>query len=248
MGKLHEILAVENGLAVTAKKLATESIKTFGKDNLFSGHTTILEMFDDSQSHLNTTETTIIDTTVDENLEYLNSALTEYWDVVLQKESANQEAKANLVVDDVTIAENLPATYLLGLETKIAELRKVYEAIPTLPPGKDWQRDTTERIGIFRDVHDEIRFKTEKDVEFKIAAEATKEHPAQVVQLTKNNNVGKYTTRKKSGMITPLEKAMRLKRLDMLLRSVKKARQRANNVEVKKQFIGEALLNYINYG
>lgn len=56
MGKLHEILAVESGLAVTAKKLSTESTKTFGKDNLFTGRTTRLEMFDEGQSHLNTTE------------------------------------------------------------------------------------------------------------------------------------------------------------------------------------------------
>lgn len=146
------------------------------------------------------------------------------------------------------LAVGLPATFLLGLETKLAELRKVYEAIPTLPPGKDWIADTQERPGIFKDRNNEIRFKTEKDIEFKIAAEATKEHPAQVAQLSKTNNVGRYTVETKSGMLAPVDKAARIKRIDTLLRAVKKARQRANNVLVGNEQIGKVLIDFINVG
>lgn len=248
MGKLHEILAVEQGLAATAKKLSTESIKTFGKENLFTGRTTRMEMFDEGQSHLNTVETQVLETTVDENLEYLRDAIAEYWDAVLQKESANQHAVADLEIDGINVASNIPATFLLGLETKLKDLRQIYEAIPTLPPGKAWVEDKTERPGIFKDNNDETRFKTEKDVEFKIAAEATEHHPAQIVQLSRTNNVGKYTVVTKSGMLAPVDKAARIKRIDKLLRAVKKARQRANNVSVNDEKIGETLIDFINQG
>lgn len=49
-------------------------------------------------------------------------------------------------------------------------------------------------------------------------------------------------------MMSVSEKSKILGRIDDLLLAVKKARQRANNVDVQKVNVGAKLLNYINNG
>lgn len=245
--KLHEVLAVESTLNKAANKLVEESERTFKKTNLFSGQLRALTMFDEEKKHLNTSEQTELVTTVDENLSYITDPIAQYWDAVLQKDLTNQQATADIVVDGTTIARDVPATFLLGLETKLGEIRKLYDSIGTLAPGYKWEEDAQERPGIFK-ATDKAMFKTEKDVEFKVVVEPTQYHPAQIVELAKTNNVGKYDTTMWSGLLTPLEKAMRIKRIDTLLLAVKKARQRANNTELVTAKVGKDLLMFINHG
>ena len=166
MGKLHETLAVESELANTDKKLRQESIKTFGKESLFQGQIRYLNMFDDTQSFNNTVERQELTTTVDENLEYIYPHIAEYWDAVAQKDATNQIAFADIEVDGEVVVAGLSATTLLGLETKLSELRKVFEAIPTLAPGISWIEDTQNRPGVYITEHPEKSFKTEKDMQF----------------------------------------------------------------------------------
>lgn len=246
MGKLHEILAVEKDKEVVARKLSEESKKTFGKENLFSGSLRTLKMFDDAESFNNTEEKSQLTTTVSENLEYLINPLSNYWDVVLQKDLTNQQAVADIIVDGKTIATNLPATFLLGMETKLNKFREVLESIHTLTPGINWTKDEgNEKAGVFVTVDKEKSFKTQKDLEFKEASPATKEHPAQIAQLNVTKNVGEYELTKWSGLLTPINKAEKIARLDKLLAAVKKARQRANNVEIVEGTIGDSMLQYI---
>lgn len=248
MTKLHEILAVEGSKEKVAGKLVLESLRTMGKENLFSGQVRRLVMLDTNDAYLNTEERQSLTSTVDENLEYLVDPIAGYWDVVLQKDAANQEAKADIVIGDNILATGLPATFLLGLETKLANLRKLYETLPTLAPGIHWDVDEQERDGVFKTRHDVVSFKTEKDMEFKEASPATDHHPAQVAQLERTRNVGTFTVTKWSGMLTPLNKAQRLARLDQLLNAVKQARQRANSVKVEPTNVSKAFLDFINHG
>ncbi len=244
--KLHEILAVEGGLEKTAKKLLLSSKKQFDKENLFTGQTKRLEMFDVDMERLNVTETQKIETTVDENLDYALNAVSKHWDSVIQKDGANQKAVADVVVNDKVIAKDIPATTLLGLESKLTELRGLFEAIPTLAPGITWVDSSADKQGIYVIKDPVVQFKTEKDVDFRVLYEATKEHPAQITQFNIVKNVGKFITEKKSGMYSAHRKAKVLENLDTLLRAVKKARQRANNVDVDtNQKIGSALTDFI---
>jgi len=248
MTKLHEILAVEASKEKVAKKLADESVRTFNKENLFSGQVRRLVMLDTAESYLDGEEQVALTSTVDENLDYLMPALADYWDVVCQKDAANQAAAADIEIDGKTLIATLPATFLLGMETKLNNLRKLYEAIPTLAPGITWDTDEQQRPGVFKARNDIVSFKTEKDMEFKEASPATKEHPAQIAKLERTRNTGTFTTTKWSGMLTPLEKANRLTRLDKLLNAIKQARQRANSVKVENADVGRTFLDYINNG
>ena len=246
MAKLHETLAVESALETTANKLTKESLHTLSKDSLFNGSVRKLEMFNTEDKNAELEEYQEITTTVDENLDYLVKPISKYWNAVLQKDATNQVAVADLVVGGKTIAEKLPATFLLGMETKLRELRKVYDAIPTLAPGINWVHSELDRSGVFKAEHDKIQLKTEKDPEFRVVYKATPEHPAQIERVERTSNVGRYITTSYSGKMTPLEKAKRIERLDTMLRAVKQARMRANNTQVIKREIGVDILNYIN--
>ena len=74
----------------------------------------------------------------------------------------------------------VPATLLLGLESRLKMVRDVYAEIPTLPPGGKWVKDTNEGNDIYFNENIETRFKTAKTFVHKVLYEATKEHPAQI--------------------------------------------------------------------
>jgi hypothetical protein len=246
MSKLHELLAVEGDLEGTYKKILQETQITFEKKpgHFFGAHKK-LKMFDENAPEM-PEEKQELTTTVKDKLTYMAEHIVRYFDAVLQKELTNKEAKADLVVDGIEIAKDLPATFLLGLETKLKNIRAVYEKIPTLPPGVRWEKDETQGKNIYRQTHPEEKFKTAKTFKHKILYQATKEHPAQIEKWEENENVGIYTTERWSGMISPAEKSIVLGKIDKLIRSTKKARQRANAQEIVSADIGNQIFEYIN--
>jgi len=181
--------------------------------------------------------------TVKGKLDYTANVQSSYLDVVLQKEVANTEAHADLVLEDGTVlAKGVPATVLLGLEKKFAEIRKAYEAIPTLSPGDDWKPDS--KTGHFSTERNTVKFK--KVFKNHVRAEATDKHPAQVETYQEDERLGLFLTKKETSVLTSLEKSQLLTRVDLVIQAAKTARQRANNQEVKSVHIGATLFDYIN--
>jgi hypothetical protein len=246
MAKLHELLAVEADLFGTFKKIIEETIVTFSKrQEHFMGATRTLDLLAEG-SEPQPTERKALDTTVNAKLDYQEKHIIRYLDAVLQKELTNQQAVADIVIDGVVVAEKIPAPYLLGLETKLKSIRQTYETIPTLPPGIEWIEDPNAGDGVYKRKHPLEQFKTEKVIVPQILYEATKEHPAQVKEISETKNIGKYTRSEQCSMLTPSTKSALLGRLDTLIQAVKKARQRANATTVVPGKIGEKLFNYIN--
>ena len=246
MSKLHELLAVEGDLEGTYKKVLQESQTQFEKHpERYFGQQQRVEMFD-ADAPVEADIHKQMDDTVMDKIEYTVGHIVRYLDAVLQKERTNQEATADIVVDGITIATSVPATFLLGLETKLKAIRQVYEAIPTLQPGIKWEPDESQGKGVFRRVHPDEKFRTKKVRKNHVLAEPTKEHPAQVEVYTEDEKVGRVITDTWCGMISPAEKSAILGRLDKLTRAVKKARQKANTAEVTKVTIGKELFEFIN--
>lgn len=151
MSRLHELLAVEADKNNIATKLIEESRATLGKKpDHFNGFTRQITYFDEKRAAENSEETKLVVSTVDDNLEYTLNHVASYFDVILQKEMTNQTAVADLVVDGVMFATKVPATFLLGMETRIKALRALFEAVPTLPPAIAWVPDTNSGPGHYR--------------------------------------------------------------------------------------------------
>lgn len=252
MAKLHEVLAVEQGLQTTAKKTNEETIRTFGKkDEHFVESVRRVEYFDTNEAEkLNTTDTKAMVTTVFDKLLYNAGPNARAMDALLQKEATNQQASADIEVDDKVLVAGVPATVLLSLETKLQELRAVYEAVPTLAPGAVWEADRDARAngGVFKARDADVTFRTKKTIKPVVLHEATKEHPAQVQAIPEDVPVARISVTHKSGMVTSAQKSELLARIDRLLRAVKRARQRANAAEVVKRHMGKALMDFIHEG
>jgi len=248
MGRLHEVLAVETDRANVAEKILAEAAVTFTKKtNLFHGQTRSLSMFDENRKAEDHVETSEVSTTVGDKIEYVAEALKPWLDVTFEKDSANQRAVADLVVDGVALVKNAPATFLLGLETKLKKIRMIYETIPTLAPGVQWNASPDDGEGIYIS-GGSTSFKTEKTFRHKVLVEPTDRHPAQIEKWNEDVPVGRYLTIHKSGAVTPAQKSAMLERIDALIRATKEARQRANMVEVEQAHVGAVLLSYVNSG
>lgn len=246
MSKLHELLAVESDLEGQARNILIETKKVFSeKPALFTGGVRTYKPFvDDGIAYPE--EHQALTTTVGDKLEYSAKTIEKYYDALLQKEATNQVAKSDIVIDGVTIGSNLPATFLLGLESRLKQLREVYAAIPTLAMGTEWKEANDKGEGVWAIVHPEESMKTQKTTKSKVLYEATEHHPAQIDKWEETENVGKYTKFVWSGMVTPARKSHLLSNIDKLIGAVKKARQRANSVEVEKVNLGKTLMDYIN--
>jgi hypothetical protein len=242
--QLHQLLPAETDLQAKLKKIFSETVGVFGKKERFSGHTRRLKMFDEARAAEETVEVQEITTTVRDKLRYVGTHAIQYWDAFYQKERTNQDARADIVVEGQVIASDIPATALLGFETRLRDLRDVYQTVPTLAPGIKWV--PVEGSDTFRSDTPDDRMKTEKSLKFEIVTGATKEHKAQYEKWSADAAIGKYSTEYTSGMITPERKHQLLDRIEKLIIAVKQARQRANSTEVVSVKIGQAFYDSIN--
>lgn len=248
MGKMHELLAVMTDLEGTAKKIREEAIVTFSKKpQHFRGMHKTLKMHDDARADeadgLEVIEKMV--TTVADKLDYVRTSQEKWYDASLQQEATNQVSKADLIVDGIEIGKDLPATFLLGLESKLRGLRPIFEAIPTQDPAYEWVQDDSAGENVFVCKNPIKAQKTEKKINHKVLVEPTEHHPAQIEKWSENHVIGTFSTKMWTGMLTPRLKSDYLSRIDKLLREVKKARQRANNTEVVDEHVGKKILDYI---
>lgn len=248
MGKMHEILAVEGNLLGLFNKVIKEAHATFSKKpDHFLEHHKELRMFDDSREFEQAAaeEHKSMVTTVGDKLDYVWKHVTNYIDLLYQKEMTNREASADLVIDSHTIESDVPATYLLTIEQKMLKFRELCEAIPTLAPGTVWELDKDRGTGIYKAQKPEVNRKTEKTIGHKVLYDATPEHPAQLTEWTVDVHVGDFTTYRWSGMLSPAEKSELLTRIDKVIMAAKKARMKANTVESIDVKIGKKLAGFI---
>lgn len=245
MAKLHELLAVEADLQKAAQQMAADAVNTFSKKpDHFRGQVRTVSFFDDARQGENLSEEKAMVTTVDDKLEYALKFVGKYFDAILKKETANQGAKADLIVDGQTIAKDVPATFLLGMESRFKEIREMVLAIPTLEPAIKWELDPAKGDGVYS-APPTASMKTEKVISAIVLYEATKEHPAQVKETSKDVAVARIETHVTSGMWSPARKAVVIERIDAILRGIKKARQRANTVDVTEVYIAKSLFSYM---
>lgn len=247
--KLHEILAVEGDLRGQAEKILAETKTVFSKKaNNFMGSHRTLKMVEENRAAEEEAGAQYVEmvTTVPKRLTWTAKTLVKYVDLLLQKEKTNQTASADLVIDDVLIAEQVPAMCLLALEDRMKKFRTlVCDEIPTLAPGKKWVKDDIRGKDVWKSEIPEVREKTEQVLKPFVMYEATDKHPAQVEKLSEHKVVGTFTTDHWSGMLSPAQKAELIERVDKTIRAIKRARQRANQAEVIKEKMGKALFDYV---
>lgn len=246
---LHELLAVETHFENQAAKTRTELAATFEKKrHLFEEKAVTFTPLEDGKRSETIVQSTI-QTTVKSELEWLTPYITKALDASLQVAEANTQARADVVLETgETIATGIPATALLELEKRVAEVKALVEAIPTLDPAKGFQTDINHGKRAFK-ARDIRKTRTQKIKEVLVAAPATEHHPAQCHVFDKDVVIGHVDEQEWSSLITPADKADLISRVEIVARAVRAARSRANNVAVDQtKHIGGALLSYVFSG
>lgn len=231
MGKLHELLAVEKEAVGKMNKMITEGKETYSKRaDHFSGFVKTFSAFKEEDKHLedSAAERKEMVTTVPDKLAYILGSVQDVINLRFQKDCANAQAKADIMLDGSILAASVPATTLLALEDTLRELRIMCDMIPTLEPGVKWVEDPDMGKNVKRALYPEKTLRTKKKTVYVEVARATENHPAQIREETQDVSIGEYTVEKFSGRISPAEKVVLLDKIEKLSAAVKKARARAN--------------------
>jgi|GEM_PF-2282148 len=250
MAKLHEGLSIHKDRSGVAKKILDEARATFKGASHFAGFVKITEFYDEEQQKFNGIEEKKVDETVPGKLDYVNGHIRALLDLDYQIECANQTAKADLEIDGVVVAEAVPVGFLLTLENKFKEYRAMVEMVPTQAPGIVWERDSAQSSEgyIHKSSRDQISYITRKLPVYTVVVQPTPQHPAQVKESHDDVRVAKVTTTHYTAAISPAQKSDMLGRIDTVIQAAKRARQRANDVEISEERIATPLLNFIVHG
>jgi hypothetical protein len=243
--QLHQILAVSSDRSSAAQAILQETIKTFsGKPDHFIERHSVYKPLEDGEADSEELFKAMVDT-VDSKLKHCLGIVGKSWDVEVTKDRTNQLTSAPIVVNGKQITGPIPATSLLLLESKVKAVIEMFQAIPTLAPGRKWELAADKGDHIYRDCNPDERWRTKKTVVSKILAPATDKHPAQIDKWNEDVNVGKTVTHVWCSMLSPAEKSELLSKATELLIAIKSARQVANSQEVEQVAVADSIIAYL---
>ena len=165
-----------------------------------------------------------------------------YLDIAAIQDYTNTEAKGTIVIDGETLLADVPVTYLLFLEHQIQETKTFISKLPTLPLDSQWTYNDYASLYMAEAIR---TLKTKKVTEFVEASPATKEHPAQIREVTKDIVEGTWIKTDHSGAIAENIKERLLSQVQKLHQAIVIAREEANRHEAIVNEPGEVLLNFI---
>jgi len=250
MAKLHELLAIETNLANQTQKCRMELINTtFAKKTHHFGSKRVTFTPLTEGAPQETVEQSDIQTTVAKELNWIGAMLMKSWDAAYQIDVLNTVAKADVLMtedENQVLLKDVPTTALLQLGHHLQEVHDLLVALPTLDPAKGFEQDPQREKGIYK-AREITKPRGKKNQRPMVLYEATKEHPAQVQMVTEDITVGHLLEQEWSSMITPVQKSEMLDRCDKLIRAVKRARSRANEMQLDLSAtkIGKALIDYL---
>lgn len=241
MPKLCQVVAIVNGKKTEAQKGLTEVYRKCAVPELFTGLSRTYAPKNDGDEVL-PSEGKQVQYTVNEALKEFQEVLGTLVDVVATQDFANGEARADVVVDGVTVVEKVPVTYLLFLEKQLVDLHTFVSKLPVLDSGETWTFDSN------RDLYVSgvsVTNRTKKINQSKVLYEATKEHPAQISQWTEDVNVGTWNIVKFSGSMPVREKKELVEKVKKLQDAVKFSREAANQLEVPQVKVADKIFSYL---
>lgn len=240
--KLNQLVAIEKGVKNQTTRIETDLYQSLEKKPLFTGLSRTYKPKDEEDGDQLPPEQAIVQLKTNGILKQLTVALTRLIDVIATKDTANTFAVADVTVDGLTIAADVPVTTLLFLEKEIEKLAAFVGRLPVLDPAQQWEYDPN--IGAYSSEPIQT-VRTKKVPKNHEVAPATKEHPAQVQVFTEDVVVGYWTKRDFSGALRADDIAGIKSRLDQLRTAVKFAREEANGIDVTDIQYGAAILNFL---
>lgn len=239
--RLHQLLTIEKDVKNETLRVVTDAHHLFEKGPVLAGIARRYRPVTEEGERL-PSESTAVQVRVEESLPKVTEALAKLFDLALSKEDANQQAKADIVVDGQVLVKDVPVCGLLFLEKQLVDLHTLVEKLPVLDPSEQWTQDSSQNCWATSPVE---TARTKKLSRAMVLSEATDKHPAQVKEVTEDVVVGYWSTVRFSGAIPAQRKAELKARVGKLRSAVKVAREDANITKVGDRKMGATLLAYV---
>jgi hypothetical protein len=241
MAKLNQIIAVEKGIKSRSFQELTEAHQQLQKPAVLSGISRTYRPKDEEGETL-PPESTKVQIKSEEVIRTTIESLTKLFDITATKDWTNVKARADIVVDGVTLLSQVPITYILFLEKQLTDMHTFIKKLPVLDASETWVFDSAADCWATEPVQ---TLRTKKVPRNHVKAEATEKHPAQVDVYYEDVTVGFWRTVKFSGALQAKRVNELLERVEKLQQAVKVAREEANNTEAEDQKVGERFFNYL---
>jgi len=241
MARLNQILGVENSAKTRYHELTTAVYHLLQKSELFQGVSRKYRPKEDGGEQLSD-EDKAVTHRASQVIAETTAKMTEIFDISAMRDYTNCKAKADVVVDGKVLIKDAPATYLLFLSKRLDDLHAFVKKIPTLPAGEEWEMNPAQDLWATKPVESTRTKKVSRPL---ILAEATKEHPAQVKEVTEDVVAGYWVTTKYSSALPVARINVLVARVEELQRAVKFAREKANEIDCEDVKVGKALIDFI---
>jgi hypothetical protein len=179
---------------------------------------------------------------VDELVVRAANLWTDIFNVTFTKDSANMEAKADVVVGETILVKDAPISWILWADNRIQQVRTFFDTLPTLNEAETWEKDSVSAMWKSNSIK---TIKTEKVTVPVIMYQHTDKHPAQVERVQKDVPIGQYEKQNFSSAISSERKRKILEKIDRIIVALKVARANANSLEVEKLSIAKPIFDYI---
>jgi hypothetical protein len=245
--RLNQIVAVEKGTKNRVHEKLTAIYKTFQKADLFTGHhKTYTPRDEDPSSQFGVKEpdqAKNVQADASKLLADVQNTQTELFDTTYIRDKANCEAKADVVVDGVVVVKDAPVSYLLWLDKQFNDLHTEIKKVPTLDPADKWTWDPNQNMFATSPVE---TASTKKVTQPLVLAPATKEHQAQVKEVTEDVRAGTWKTIKFSTALPADRKDHILTKVEKLQKAVKQARESANELVIQEtESVGKKIFDFV---
>lgn len=241
MSKLYEVIAQEKGVKQRTYSGLTELDKKAQKAEPYNGFSKKFEKKDEDGEDFPPESKPVTLRAVDV-LAQIRKLNTEAFDIEATKDSTNRGAVADLVVEGEVLIKQAPVALLLYLDKQLTDVRTMIDRMPVLDETEEWQLDSA--TGLFKTApaRSHRMKKTQRAI---VLYDATEHHPAQTQLITEDVIVGWWTTTKMSSALPAHRKDQIIERCDKLLKAVKAARERANDIVADEQEVGDAIFNFL---
>lgn len=239
--KLNQVIAVEKGIKSKVTADIDVIYKAVQKPALFEGFVKTYKKRNEEEED-QPTQRQKVQASVGNALTDVSNRLTALFDVTAQKDFANCNAKADVVVDGETLLTGAPATYLLFLEKQLTDLSTFVEKLPVLDAAEEWTLDPNESL--YRTAP-ALTNRTKKVQKPLVLYPATAEHPAQTQLITEDVVAGTWEQIRFSGAMPFTAKKALVLRVLKLGQAVKQAREAANLADAPEQNVGAKILGWI---
>lgn len=239
--KLNAVIAVEKGTKERVYSAVTELHKQSQKAEPFNAINRTYRKLSEEGEDL-PSERNKVKLNAEEVLRQVAALSTEVFDVTAAKDFANCTARADVIVGGTVLVKDAPATYLLFLEKQLTDVRTFVDKLPVLDEAEDWTLDPNSNLYRTAVTTTHRAKKVQKAL---VLYPATEQHPAQTQLVTEDVIAGYWDTTKLSGAMPVPRKAAILTRVNTLLRAVKEARERANEVEAPEVNTGATVFTYL---